>query len=446
VRRSIGLGLLLGLLTANPAFGSPEDIFGYGPRSAAMGATGPASSQGFEAAYANPALLARIHERTFSLGFQGATFHLYADGVGLPGRISYERAKGILIGLGLPIPFGGVLRDRVGAALAFYTPTDILVRGRILYPETPQFLVLPDRAQSLAIRLGFGLDVGYGVRVGAGFAALAQIQGSVTVATDATGHVGSQVQDQLIATYAPIVGLTVDLPFGPPRALRLGATYRGRLAARFAVEIDATKLSTINVPIFNIAGLAQYDPAQLAFEAAYDTPSLTVAAGVTYKQWSDYPGPVEATIACPPDNPGCGALTPTAVPFHDTLAVHVGVDRGVAVTPSLTAHGRAGYFFEPTPLPDATAPSQAYDQASHQLISVPTRYFDATRHVITLGAGLDLRPPLPPFTFDIYGQAHLLEPRTVTLSPGPSGDPSTTTLAKIEGHVLMVGMVLGVRF
>jgi len=34
----------------------------------------------------------------------------------------------------LPLPFGGVLKDRVSGALAFFTPTDVIVRGRILYP------------------------------------------------------------------------------------------------------------------------------------------------------------------------------------------------------------------------------------------------------------------------------------------------------------------------
>jgi long-chain fatty acid transport protein len=351
-----------------------------------------------------------------------------------------------MLGLGLPIPFGGILRDRVGAALAFYTPTDILVRGRILYPETPQFLVVPDRTQSLAARLGFGLDVGYGVRIGAGFAALAQIEGSVVVATDATGRVGSKVEDQLIATYAPILGLSVDLPFGPPHALRLGAAYRGKLAARFSVAIDGTKLSTLNIPVFNIAGLAQYDTAQLAFELAYDTRALTLALGATWKKWSDYPGPLEPTIVCPPDNPMCGALTPTVVPFHDTVSLHVGVDRGIPVTHALTAHLRAGYFLEPTPMPDSTGASSAYDRASKQVVSLPTRYFDATRHAITLGSGLELHEPLPPFTLDVYGQLQVLQPRTMTLSPGPGGDPATTSEAKVTGTILMAGMLLGVRF
>jgi len=435
------------VLSFSPAaVASPEDIFGYGARSPAMGATGAASAQGFEATYANPALLSRVHDRVLSLGYQGATFDLSAEGPGLPGRVSVAPMKGFDIGLAMPIPFGGILKDRIGAALAFYTPKDILVRGRILYPETPQFLMLPDRAQLLAAMFGIGADVGYGFRVGAGFSAVAQIEGNVVAATDATGHVGTRVEDQLIAVYAPIAGITYDLPIGRPHSLRVGAAYRGALAARFSVEIDATHLSSLNIPVFNIAGLAQYDPAQLAFEVTYDTPELVLALGATYKRWSQYPGPLEATIQCPASEPNCGALSPTPVNYSDTVVLRAGADRALPVTQSLTAHARAGYFLEPTPMPSSIDASQAYSPAAAAVVSVPTRFFDATRHVLTLGGGLELRPPLPPLTLDLFGQLHLLQPRTMTLHPGPSGDPTSSSEARVSGSVLAGGLVLGVRF
>jgi len=257
---------------ASLAHASPEDIFGYGARSPGMGATGPASAEGFEATYANPALLSRLRDRKLSLGWQGATFHLTADGAGSPGLIPYDAAKGVTIGVGLPLPFGGILRDRVGVGLAFYTPTQVLVRGSIRYPETPQFSLLPDRAQLLAIQAGLGLDVGYGIRVGAGFSTVAELLGTVVAATDATGHVGTRVEDQLIAVYAPILGISYDLPIGKhePRAWRVGVTYRGTLAASFLVSLDGTNLTSLNIPVLSIGGLAQYDPAQVAFEAAYN--------------------------------------------------------------------------------------------------------------------------------------------------------------------------------
>jgi long-chain fatty acid transport protein len=353
------------LLFARGAHASPEDLFGYGARAQAMGATGAASAEGYEAAYANPALLSRLRARKLSLGLEGAVFDLKAAG----DRISYARAKGLVIAVDLPIPFGGALEDRVGVGLAFYTPTDVVVRGRILYPETPQYPLLPDRAQSVAIRLGVGADIGHGIKVGAGFAALAEIAGSAVVATDATGRVGTRVEDQLIATYAPTFGVSYDLPLKSDAVWRAGLTYRGTLDARFAVLIDATKLSSLNIPLFNISGLAQYDPAQVALEIARETNGLTLAVGATYKRWSGYPGLLEPTILCPADNPDCGALTPPKIAYDDTIALHAGADWGIPVTRSLTTHARLGIFTDPNPLPSRIPAGQAYDPAQKQTVS-----------------------------------------------------------------------------
>ena len=321
---------------------------------------------------------------------------------------------------------------------AFYTPTDVIVRGEIRYPETPQFPILADRAQTLMVRGGLGLDIGWGVRVGVGVSALAEIDGSVVVATDATGKVGSSVQDQLIAVYAPELGVSWDLPVGPPHAWRLGVSYRGALDARFAVEIDATKLSTLALPIFNIAGVAQYDPAELVVEAAHETRAWTLAAGVTFKRWSQYPGAIEPTILCPAAEPGCGALTPAQIPFSNTLVPRVGAERRFDVAPSATVSARAGFFYEPTPVPSSLPPSQAFDESIQATSNVPTRFFDASRYVLSLGGGVAMTRPLPPITIDAWAQLHLLASRDVEVPPAGT--------ASVSGHVLATGLLAGVKF
>jgi long-chain fatty acid transport protein len=449
-------GALVTLATLAPrsAHASPEDIFGYGPRSPAMGGTGTAHAEGFDAAYTNPALLSRLRARKLTLGFQGATFQLHADGPGLPGRLAYDPAKGIIIGVDLPIPFGGALKDRVGVGMAFYTPTQILVRGRILYAEEPQYPLLPDRTQSLAARIGLGLDLGYGFRAGAGFAVLAEIAGDVIVATDATGRVGSRVEDQLVATYAPIFGLTHEGPIGKrgrdstgktlpgqkPDVLRVGAVFRGTLDARFSVAIDGTKLSSLNIPIFNISGVAQYDPMQAQVEAALEHGPWTFAIGATYKRWSAYPGLVEPTIRCPEDAPDCGALQPKNPKLSDTLVPRAGVERKLELTRAMGARLRAGYSLEPTPVPDALPASEAYDRAARETVPVANRFFDGTRHIFGFGGGIVLTDPLPPLSLDLYGQVHWLPERTVDTGIGPDG------VARIHGTVLVVGMLAGVSF
>ena len=363
---------MVGALGASRAYASPEDLFGYGVRSPAMAGAGTSTSSDFEAAYTNPALLSRIRHPKLSIGIMGATFDEVATGDGLSGRVEDNSAHGLDIGADLPIPLGGALKDRVSGALAFYTPSDVVVRGRILYPETPQFPLLSDRAQCVAIRMGVGLDIGHGIRIGGGFGALAEIVGSVVVATDSTGKVGSRIDDQLVATYAPNLGASWEHPlalFGAPGTLRAGAVFRGALAARFSVSIDATKLSSLNIPVFNIAGLAQYDPLQAGLEVGWEGKKWKVALGATWKHWSDYPGPLEPTVPCPPDEPDCGSLDVTRVGYSDTVVPRLGVERSFPLGSSASLHARGGYFFEPTPVPSHLPASQAYDIPSASLIS-----------------------------------------------------------------------------
>lgn len=415
-----------------------------------MGGTGVASATGVDATYANPALLSLVRANQLTIGFVGASFDLHADGPGLPGRVSTLPAKGYVVGAAVPIPFGGVLRDRIAAGLAFYAPTDTLVRASIHYPETPEFPLLADRAQSLTMRLGVGADIGYGLRVGVGVAALANLVGAVDVGSSG-GTAGSSVGEQLIATYAPAVGLTWDLPVdrGPddrPR-WRVGASYRGSLGATLGVNVDASQLTTLNLPVLHIAGVAQYDPDELAFEVAYMRDGWTVAAGVTWKHWSAYPGVFEPTIVCPAGQP-CAALTPPTIALSNTLVPRLGAEKRWALVHRAILRLRAGVFYEPTPVPGSLASSQAYDLASQGLVDVPTRFFDASRVVLSAGGGVDMGDHAP-FTVDFWAQCHVLSSTTVQTCTGPSGACSPdigSGPAKLSGNVLAYGSMVGLRF
>jgi long-chain fatty acid transport protein len=343
----------------------------------------------------------------------------------------------VVIGADIPIPLRGVLTDRIGAAIALSTPTNVIVRGQILYPEVPQFPLLPTRTQSVSIRAGLGIDVGWGLRIGAGFAALAQLDGSAVVATDSTGKVGATVQDQLIATYSPTLGVAFDLPIKEKAKTRL---------ARFDVTIDASKLSSLNIPVLNIAGLAQYDPAELTFEAARQDGPLTVAVGATFKRWSSYPGPLEPTISCSSTDPGCSALVPPSITYKNTWVPRVGGEYAIEASKSLQLLVRAGAFYEPSPMPANLPSSKAYSDAAGATVDVPTRYFDANRLAITLGYGVTLRDPLPPITVDLFGQMHVLLPRTITSDAPQSATGNDESVGKVSGNVLAAGLIVGVKF
>lgn len=421
------LAAVAALSVTGRASASPQDVFGYGPRASALGATGAASAEGAEAAWANPALLSLARTRELTLGFQAARLSLRADGPGMPGPVYAEPFKGTLVAAQLPLPFKSWLRDRIALGLAFYAPTDVLVRGRVLYPETPQFATLADRVQTFSLQAGLGVDLGRGLRVGAAVSALAAISGTVLVATDTSGAVGTKVDDQLIATFGRIVGATYDVG----DAYRIGVTYRSTLEARFAVLITVRDLG-FDVPVFNIAGLAQYDPWQVQGEVARVKGKTRVAIGATFKRWSSYPGPPEPTVICPPEKPDCLALRVTPPGFHDTFVPRVGVEREVLADPRFRLLGRVGYFFEPSPAPEQTG-------ASNQ--------FDNDRHALTLGWAVATRDPWPEGRFEAFFQFHRLVPRThhkdaEQVAAGAPGAPSVET----SGHVLFGGVAVTARF
>jgi long-chain fatty acid transport protein len=338
-----------------------------------MGATGTAHAENGETAWHNPALASRIRHNALTLGFQDAVYSLGTQ-VG-----DAAAARGVVVGAGVPIPFRGKWHDRVGLTLGFYTPGNVVVRGRVLYPEKPQYPLLTDRAQSVTLRAGLGIDVGWGFRAGVGIAALAELSGKVVAAAS-----GTQVEDSLVATYAPSLGLSWER--GP---YRIGAIYRGQLDARFDVMIDGSKLTSLPIPVFDISGLAQYDPAQVALEVARQDDEQILAVQVAYKRWRDFPGLLAPTVVCSDGTTHCG-LQPPKIDWGDTFAVRVGAERGFAIAPEATLRIRAGGWVESSALPSELPAGIAY--------------YDGTRVVPTAGLGIRLRY----LDIDTFAQEHIV--------------------------------------
>ena len=421
--------LVVAAVVAAPRVGraSPADLFGFGPKSQALAGTGAAIGEGFEATYGNPARLSLARKRQLSLGWQVARFRLEADGPRAPGRMSTEGLRGSFIGAVLPLPFGGALEDRLALGLGVFTPKSLIVRARLLHPERAQFPVLADRAQSLSFNLGLGADLGYGVRIGGGALVLAELVGTVTVRTDASGAVGTLVDDQLVATYAPIAGATVDLG----RGYTAGLTWRGELEGEFDVTVKVFDLGELVLPDLSISGVAQYDPMQLQAEVSSVQGPWTLAIGATYKRWSAFEGWSRPTVRCPGDQPDCGALDVADVNFDDTLVPRFAVVHELPLAASAVGKLRGGYFFEPSPAPEQTGASN---------------YWDNHRHVVTVGYGIELSDPLVPLQLDLFYQHHFLAPRTHTKSD--QIDPSNPGAPKVRtsGTVQNAGLVVGVQF
>lgn len=360
-----------------PARASEPDLFGMGARSGAMAGTGAADSEGYDATYSNPAGLVGPTRRRLTLGYIGAQYHLHLDGARRP----VDATNGLLIGADLPLPFGGVLKDRIALGLGFYFPAGLINRARDGYPDQPRLALLDDRTQVVSVLVAAGVRITRRVTLGAGVLALAALVGEIDI-RPVGGSITTVAEEQLVASYTPVVGARVQAA----SRLRIGLTFRGESRSRYDIEIknNLGPALPIELPTLRVAGTAQFDPMQIALEGALEvTRWLRLDAGATWKHWSSYDQPVDnATLGAPP-------LPPPG--YHDTavprIAGEAHLERG-----RLELAGRLGYFFEWSPAPDG-----------------PDRVLlDADRHVLTVGGGLSYHGSAFSFQLDLFGQWHHL--------------------------------------
>jgi long-subunit fatty acid transport protein len=369
-------GVALALIACGVAHASTPDLFGLGARSGAMAGTGVADAVGYDACYLNPAGLVGPTRRRLTLGYLGAHFDVNMNGAHRP----VDDSDGVLIAADIPLPFGGVLRDRLAIGVSFYYPVGLINRARDGFPDQPRLALLDDRSQVVSILLGLGARVHRRVSLGIGVLALAALVGTIAITPDAGGRITTVSEEQLVASFAPVAGVRVEAaPW-----LTLGAALRGESKSEYDIKV-VNSLGTrlpIQLPTFRIAGTAQFDPLQVAVEGAFHaTPWLTVDAGVTWKHWSAYGNPVQnATLGAPPQPP---------TRYHDTAVPRI-AGEATARWGRLRLHGRAGYFYEWSPAPR--------DQ---------TILIDADRHVVTAGGGLEWLGTLS-VQLDLFGQLHAL--------------------------------------
>jgi long-chain fatty acid transport protein len=377
-----GLTLLALAGLWSPAHASLPDLIGLGSRAAALGGAAVATASDYEAAYYNPAGLGGTSRR-FVLGAVYGGYRLKLDSKDYP----VEDTAGLLLGGSTGIPLGGLLRDRLGLGLGLYLPFSVVNRVRVPFPDVPRAALLDTRTQIVSVLLGAGLRLPAGLSVGGGVLALAALVGSIDIAADGVGRITSSSEQQLTVDYAPIVGLRWQSPAG---RVALGLAYRGesRSTYRIAVYTRLGDLLPLSLPTLYFAGTAQYDPQQLAAEAAVrPSARLLLSAQLMWKGWSRFPYPIERA------SDGSLALPPPG--FHDTVVPRVAAEWTALERARLSLQLRGGYGFEWSPAP--TPPPETYAK----------NLLDASRHVLSAGAGLVLRGGVP-LSFGIYVQAQLL--------------------------------------
>lgn len=420
------MGLTL-LLVGAPVSASPADLFGVGLRSQAMAQTGAAYGEHDHQSFTNPALLGGVAQQHLSLGYQSALFVTrYRSDSGAEAQ-SQELASATTLGVTLPLPFGGFLRDRLAIGFSAYSPRKLVTRAQLWYPDRPQFPLLASRAQSLSLATALGAKVLPRLNLGVGLRWLASLAGSVSVTGSESGETTTVVQDKLVTSLAPVAGLRAE-PFDN---VFLGLVWRDEHTSRIDVAIQVAELGALELPELNIAGMAQYDPEQVDAELAWLIGAWQLAGAVRYRRWSAFPGFLEQTFDCPESEPICGAKAPAPPNFSDTWALRAGVAKVSVLAPAASSELRLGLGYEPTPVPEQTGTANRWDNS---------------RVVASAGYGVKVVWGGVPLAFELALQQQWLVERTHVKSAMAAETQPELARVTTAGSVRLVAFGAGVTF
>lgn len=378
------------LRAACPAVASIAEVYGLGPASSAQAGAVAASVTDFSAVHYNPAGLVFAPETAVGVGLLGAGSRLQIRGQHFPLR----EQLGPIVGARAIVPFGGLLKDRVGFGFALYVPATTELRIISRYPQEPFFPLFDNRSQRLLVVPGFGFRLHRQVALGIALNYFGSLSGSVEGAAGASRAIEPRADEHIGGRVAVNAGVRWD----PRRSLSVAVAYRGSFDSPFHVT---SKVQVAGSPIdltFTSAGL--YTPHQLVVGAAYrPRPRTTFGVDLTWAHWSAWHGPyihVDSTLPLAGDL--VGELP--EVPFRDIVAVHAGGEQRLALGRRVELALRAGYGYDQSPIPRRQ--------------TGVTNLMDGDKHLLAVGLGGRLKLGKATLTVDAHFGIQLLTERTYT--------------------------------
>lgn len=413
-RPLLGLAALL-TCAAPTASASVWDTYGFGARATAMGNAHVAAGQDFTAVYYNPAALAGAPHPEIGTGFDLVVPQLSIERdrpPGPDGPTDELPAPNLGVHLGLVVPLGGRIDDRLALGAGVYIPTIEVTRIDGVDPTRPHFYRYESLTDKLILAFGVAVEVHERVSLGAGVQILGALEGRAEVELDLLSQ--RFVRKGLTVAVEPTGAVTAGVLVTATDDLRFGFGFRDALELRYDLTIAAL-VSNVGALEVDIDGTSLYTPQQFTWGAAWDpTPTLTLTADLVWARWSAAPDPASRLVVTLDTRPlGFEELVARSdtvdLGAEDTLSPRLGVEwrpEGAWIL-------RGGYAFRPTPLPAQTGPYNHVDSDAHQL---------------SVGFAWRVANPLAreraPLSLEWSGQVALLESRAMRkLDPDdPVGD------------------------
>ena len=388
LRTGVAVALTALVVAAQPggrAAASEPELFGLGSEEAAVAGASSARVHDFSAGYYDPAGLVLARRPEASVGLIG-----FGSSLPLPdgSRFHMSDRLGILVGAATPVPFTGVLADRLFFGVALHLLPDTIVHVVARTPDQAFYPLYDNRTQRLVVLPAVAARVWRGLSIGLAFNFLAGLGGNVAGTEGATRAIEARVDEQIYSHVA--VNAAVRWQARPRLAFALvyrqafGVPFRTVAKNQIAgqpidLDVDAEELYTPHTLVAGVAWRAR--------------PSLMLSLDVAWLRWSDWRGPY-VTVTSELPLVGAIATEPPAVHFSDAAAVRAGVDWTALVHGAWAASVRGGYAFESSPL---SAPP-----AGTQLI-------DGHKHHLTVGFGTRVAVLGGELRFDVHGELQIVQ-------------------------------------
>ena len=351
-------------LTVPPAHANFFERFGFGARGAALTNASVSLDGDYGAAFNNPAALTGVDDVILGTGISWLVPDLQLTGT--DGAIVPQvRPPGSNVGMhmGAIFPLFGIL-ENVSLGTAIFVPTAADTRVETVDFTLPHFYryhALPDR---IVAALSLGLDVHDMISVGVGIQALGKLEGGAVFGIDLpTSRITYKTLEAELEGDAKVVA---GLLIRPRPTLDIGFAYHQEIALDFRQYIDAT-IENIGRLLVDVRGTSLYSPHRLSVGMSYTMASqLKAVFDLEWALWSLAPDP-SLTFDLLIDVGALGidarqyGAAQVALGAVDTLAPKVGLEWRVNAQYTL----RAGYAFQPTPLPVQNGVSNVIDADAH---------------------------------------------------------------------------------
>lgn len=431
---------------------SIADILGVGARGTAMGMAYTAVAEDYSAVFFNPAGLTQTdrvqvtvqmtHAKArFSVRNRDELIRFYQDRFNLPADSTMVArslttgdmpdARGVMLGVSADLGYLTGARS-LYLGLALYVPFGKLVETPVVFrtDEIPYFVRYVDNLQGMDMHAGLGYRIMERVSVGAGLHVFLNLEGETFIDTVLLDLKDIQnpksisvlpgVNRQAIMAYAP----TGSVLLRPLDRLRVGITYRGEnkakikynqyitIGARQATPTDTAEERSINLLVASLPFnyVFYFTPRSVTVGLAYHLADDVLVSGDL--AWYEYSRFVDGKGNDPQPR------------FDDILVPRLGMDYKL----SERTHLYAGYFYEPSPVPDQ-------DTAND--------YLDMGRHVISAGVGMAFDAPFPfwrkQLAVEGFFQGQIMESRSIQKAgDGERYGPNYS----IKGYLLQGGVSL----